>query len=60
VATAEERGVGGVDDGVDVECGDVGLEEIDAIEHGSISGHLLHRTGPRVISHDEIRGIDAD
>jgi hypothetical protein len=27
-ATAEERGVGGVDDGVDVECGDVGLEEI--------------------------------
>ena len=33
-AAAEQGGVGRVDDGVDVERGDVGLEDLDAVRHG--------------------------
>lgn len=38
-AAAEEGGVGGVDDGVDLEGGDIGLEDLDwGMHEGIIAG----------------------
>jgi hypothetical protein len=32
--TAEQRVVGGIDDGVNVEGGDVGVDDLDTVRHG--------------------------
>src|SRR5262245_61077408 len=36
-ATAEQRRIGGVDDGVDVEGGDVGFKDLDTVRHGNLA-----------------------
>jgi hypothetical protein len=36
-AAAKQALIGGVDDGVDVERGDVALDNVDALGHGSIA-----------------------
>ena len=35
-AAAEQRLVGGIDDGVDIKPGDVAFDDLDAVRHGSI------------------------
>src|SRR5262245_16100470 len=35
-AAAHERAVGGIDDGIDVERGDISLDDVDTLGHGSL------------------------
>jgi hypothetical protein len=42
-ATAEQSPVGGVDDGIDLEPGDVALDDLDTVPHGSIADGIERR-----------------